>query len=206
MLASLLYPYDDDAPPLIDGWLQELESQGCVSRYERGGNIYLQICNWLTHQKIDKPSKSRLPAFDDSSRKLAKDREASPPDLVPRIVDLVPRIMDQNQTPPLPLPKFGRGVDIWQAVLQKLKEDFASAYVSNKHFQDEKFDKHFRDSHLVKIEDGVAFLDAPDPQALADGLRQFHQRVSKTFLAVAGFEVKFQLLARQQRHNLEASA
>ena len=30
MLASLLYPYDDDAGALISGWLDELEREGCV--------------------------------------------------------------------------------------------------------------------------------------------------------------------------------
>src|SRR6478672_1250768 len=33
MLASLLYPYDDDAKRLIDKWLLELESQSCITRY-----------------------------------------------------------------------------------------------------------------------------------------------------------------------------
>jgi len=60
-LASLLYPYDDDAPALIDGWLHELEHEGCIVRYVLDGTHYLQICNWLKHQKIDKPSKSRIP-------------------------------------------------------------------------------------------------------------------------------------------------
>jgi hypothetical protein len=30
MLASLLYPYDDDVPKLIEGWLQELEVLGPI--------------------------------------------------------------------------------------------------------------------------------------------------------------------------------
>jgi hypothetical protein len=43
MLASLLYPYDDDASRLIDGWLDELEKNGQVRRYEVGGSRYLEI-------------------------------------------------------------------------------------------------------------------------------------------------------------------
>lgn len=77
MLASLLYPYDNDAGNLIDGWLSELESNDCVIRYKVDGSSYLQICNWLIHQKIDKPSASKLPEFDESSRSLAKPREHS---------------------------------------------------------------------------------------------------------------------------------
>lgn len=71
MLASLLFPYDDDAPSLIDGWLSELEREECIIRYQAEGATYIQVCNWLNHQKIDKPSKSKIPTFDESSRILA---------------------------------------------------------------------------------------------------------------------------------------
>jgi len=74
MLASLLFPYDDDAPGLISGWLAELEREGCIVRYSADGSQYLQVCNWLNHQKIDKPSASKIPAFDESSRILANIR------------------------------------------------------------------------------------------------------------------------------------
>lgn len=80
MLASLLFPYDDDAKDLIDGWLRELESEDCLTRYKIGGDSYIQISNWLIHQKIDKPSKSKIPAFDESSRILANPREVSSED------------------------------------------------------------------------------------------------------------------------------
>jgi hypothetical protein len=85
MLASLLYPYDDDVPNLIGGWLAELVQNDCIRLYIAEGSTYLEIVNWLKHQKIDHPSKSRLPAF---SEALAKPREPSrslAPDLGPRI-------------------------------------------------------------------------------------------------------------------------
>lgn len=72
MLASLLFPYDDDARDLMDGWLAELEREQCIERYSADGGSYIQIRNWLTHQKIDHPSKSKLPP---NSRTLAKPRE-----------------------------------------------------------------------------------------------------------------------------------
>ena len=77
MLASLLFPYDDDAPSLIDGWLAELQREGCVRLYEHEGSRFLEIPNWLKHQKIDKPSKPQFPAFGESSRILANPREDS---------------------------------------------------------------------------------------------------------------------------------
>jgi hypothetical protein len=61
MLASLLFPYDDDAPGLIDSWLEELEREGCITRYSVNGSTFLQVNNWLIHQKIDKPSKPQFP-------------------------------------------------------------------------------------------------------------------------------------------------
>lgn len=89
LLASLLYPYDKDAGDLIDGWLGELERERSIRLYEVDGNRYLQIEKWLTHQKIDKPSKSRLPAPPEGiSRTVAKPREVSSGDLVPSILDL----------------------------------------------------------------------------------------------------------------------
>lgn len=90
MLASLLYPYDDDARMLIDHWLGELEAGEHIRRYEVDGSQYLEIVKWLEHQKIDKPSKSRLPEFVEGSRKLANAREASATDLGPSTLDLGP--------------------------------------------------------------------------------------------------------------------
>ena len=80
MLASLLYPYDDDARGLIDAWLVELDHEDCLRQYLVDGHSYIQIINWLNHQKIDKPSKSKFPAFDESSRILANPREVSSED------------------------------------------------------------------------------------------------------------------------------
>lgn len=74
MLASLLFPYDQDAGDLIDDWLFELERECCIVRYKNGKDSYMQLCNWLIHQKIDKPSKSKIAPFDESSRILANPR------------------------------------------------------------------------------------------------------------------------------------
>lgn len=81
MLASLLYPYDDDAKKHIDGWLDQLSSEGCIARYEVDGTSYVQVLKWSEHQKIDKPSASKLPSFDESSRILANPRGPSTMDM-----------------------------------------------------------------------------------------------------------------------------
>jgi len=77
MLASLLYPYDADAGDLISGWLAELEREECIRLYNVGGNAYVQVVKWKQHQNIDKPSRSKIPPFDESSRVLANALEAS---------------------------------------------------------------------------------------------------------------------------------
>ena len=77
MLASLLYPYDGDAPKHIEGWLAELEREACIQRYAIEGNSFLQVCNWTKHQKIDRPTTSKFPAPPADSRGLAKAREDS---------------------------------------------------------------------------------------------------------------------------------
>lgn len=86
MLASLLYPYDDDAPSLIDGWLEELAREGCIRRYEVDGDRYLEIVKWLKHQKIDRPSKSRIPEYREPSPTPREESRALDADLGPRTV------------------------------------------------------------------------------------------------------------------------
>jgi hypothetical protein len=77
MLASLLFPYDSDASSLMDDWLSELERESCIHRYSVDGSTFIQIAKWLSHQKIDKPSQSKIPPFDEASRILANPRERS---------------------------------------------------------------------------------------------------------------------------------
>lgn len=72
MLASLLFPYDDDAPSLICSWLSQLEKEGCIVLYKIGSDNFIQISKWSAHQKIDRPSPSRIPEFDESSRAIVE--------------------------------------------------------------------------------------------------------------------------------------
>lgn len=87
MLASLLYPYDNDAPTLIETWLAELEAHGCVRRYEVDGSSFLDLPNWLKHQKIDRPSASKIPAFVEGSTHPREPSRAFDADLGSRTMD-----------------------------------------------------------------------------------------------------------------------
>ena len=78
MLASLLFPYDDDAGDGVKLWLKELENEGCIRLYEVSGSQYLQILNWSRHQRVDKPSRPQFPDPPDSARESSrKPRERS---------------------------------------------------------------------------------------------------------------------------------
>ena len=68
VLASLLYPFDDDAKDLIEKWLSELESVNCIVRYQHDSNTYLEIINWSAHQKVDKPSQPKIISYAEASR------------------------------------------------------------------------------------------------------------------------------------------
>lgn len=76
MLASLLYPYDDDAKDCIDVWLDELHAEQCIARYTHEGQRYLCLTKWASHQRIDHAAKSKLPGPDDPSS-VAHVREES---------------------------------------------------------------------------------------------------------------------------------
>ena len=97
LLASRLYPYDEDAQKKIGGWLAELEEGGHVRLYEVDGDSYLDIPKWLKHQKIDRPSPSRLPEYIEDSpdtREDSRGLDAHTLDLVPSTLDLVPSTVD----------------------------------------------------------------------------------------------------------------
>lgn len=79
-LASLLYPFDDDARGLIDGWLRELEGEGCIERYHVGKDTYLEVKNWRKHQKIDRPTASRMPHPREGSRGPSSNSRGLAPD------------------------------------------------------------------------------------------------------------------------------
>jgi hypothetical protein len=76
LLASLLFPYDEDASAKIELWLMELDREGCIARYAIDGRMFVQISKWSSYQKIDHPTASRIPEFREGSR---IDREALAP-------------------------------------------------------------------------------------------------------------------------------
>jgi hypothetical protein len=77
-LASALYPFDEDSTSLLRGWLDELEAAGKIVLYEAEGSSYLYIPKWLDHQKIDKPTPSRLPEPSPSPPRIVAEPSTRP--------------------------------------------------------------------------------------------------------------------------------
>jgi hypothetical protein len=60
-VAAVLYPGDFDAPRYMLMWLDELEAEGCIERYDVDGIDYLRVVHWHKHQQISHPTRSCLP-------------------------------------------------------------------------------------------------------------------------------------------------
>lgn len=57
-----LFPHEDSVTvAMVVEWLDELADQDCIRRYEVGETACIYLPNWSAHQKISKPTPSRLP-------------------------------------------------------------------------------------------------------------------------------------------------
>ena len=61
-IAGHVFPYDDHPPAKILKWLDGIADVGLIQRYQHDGTEYVQIKGWSTHQKINRPTPSTLPA------------------------------------------------------------------------------------------------------------------------------------------------
>ena len=56
------FPLDDDVTvATIEEWVEILVAERVVDRYEVDGTRYLFITNWAEHQRVDRPTKQRIP-------------------------------------------------------------------------------------------------------------------------------------------------
>jgi uncharacterized phage protein (TIGR02220 family) len=62
-ILGALYPHNEDiGPKELESRVKELEEAGIFMRWECSGKKYGCFVNWSEHQKIDRPSKARIPA------------------------------------------------------------------------------------------------------------------------------------------------
>ena len=78
-LKSAIFPYDDIRVAEIDKALSEISHNTSVTLYEHAGNKYYAFKNWNKWQKVDRPTKSMLPApietqeqFDEDSTRIRR--------------------------------------------------------------------------------------------------------------------------------------
>lgn len=76
LIKAALWPLDDRTAADIEIDLKELTESSLITRYTLNRKRYLAITNWSEHQRINRPSPSKLPAPEQG--------EPSPPDPVTR--------------------------------------------------------------------------------------------------------------------------
>ena len=124
-LARVLYPADFDAHMYLLDWLDQLESENCIERYEVDDLDYLRIVRWKRHQRIYHPTPSYLPPppseeVDDSEireisgklngrgRKVLRDQElAARSDTFPENCDFRAGEIPENDTAPIVITEQG---------------------------------------------------------------------------------------------------
>lgn len=62
LIAAAVWPLDDNiAAATVAGHLDDLERLGLIARYTVNGRPYLQVCGWHEHQRINRPTESKIP-------------------------------------------------------------------------------------------------------------------------------------------------
>lgn len=73
-LRSTLFPYDEGIRSTdIDKTLSEISSNMSILFYSCNGSNYYRLTNWNIWQKIDRPSDSKIPNYDENSMNLLFD-------------------------------------------------------------------------------------------------------------------------------------
>jgi hypothetical protein len=64
-VGSQVFPLDGYSASRIDAWLELIAEAGIIHRYHAIGIDWIEIKNWH-HQKINRPTESRIPSFQES--------------------------------------------------------------------------------------------------------------------------------------------
>ena len=106
LVRSRCFPYDADVSlEDVDRWLDELVAIGRIRRYTAAGEAFVDRPGWHNEQKVDHPSPSRLPSWDDRDTDAAREssrepREPSPLNLGSRTTDQdVISLSDESSSP-----------------------------------------------------------------------------------------------------------
>lgn len=61
LIKAALWPLDDRTAADVERDLYALAASGLITRYEVGGRRYLAVSGWAEHQRINRPTPSRIP-------------------------------------------------------------------------------------------------------------------------------------------------
>lgn len=73
-LKHRIFPFDDLTDEEFGGFLEELESVGCIKAYEINGERFITVPGFSTYQTVRKPSKSSIP---EPPKSIAKQRKTN---------------------------------------------------------------------------------------------------------------------------------
>lgn len=77
-LKSTLFPYEENIRSAdIDKTLSEISSNMSVVLYSCDGSSYYSLLSWDTFQKIDKPSQSKIPEYNENTMELLFDEHST---------------------------------------------------------------------------------------------------------------------------------
>ncbi len=66
LIKSLVFPYDTFSASKVEEWLSLIAKVKIIIKYRTNDQDYIQIKNFLKHQTINRPSKSKIPPYLDS--------------------------------------------------------------------------------------------------------------------------------------------
>lgn len=109
-LKAEIFPADELSLSTIQGMIDELSTNGLITRYKVRDTLYIQVDGWH-HQRIDKPQKPRYPD--------QKEADAAPnPEPIPRTIDDHSRLIRREG-----IREEGIGRDTNTAAAQRAAED-----------------------------------------------------------------------------------
>lgn len=102
LIKADIWPLDNVSLADIEEDLATLAGHGRIVRYEVDGQRFLEVTNWSEHQKIDRPSKSNIPAPNGSApaAQLRAEPRGTDPQSYPQSKARVPLDEDASSTRP----------------------------------------------------------------------------------------------------------
>lgn len=66
LIRSVVFPCDQDVTvKKVASWLSSLDEHGFIRLYQAGSEPFLDLPKWTRHQKVDRPSDSLIPPYDE---------------------------------------------------------------------------------------------------------------------------------------------